>query len=92
MIIKISNLPINIPKDITHLAASGNSAKVEAGPTKFPNPGPTLVIAVAALEILVTKSRPIAERLRASSEKLKRNKKKNAKTVSVIFSEIGLPL
>ena len=49
-ITKISNLPKSIPKDNSHFAESGSDEKFPAGPTIFPSPGPTLVIAVQKLE------------------------------------------
>ena len=90
--VNISSLPRSIPKDNSHFAVSGSPAKVPAGPTTSPKPGPTLVIAVAALDILVTKSSPSNASPNASIANVSRKRKKKANTVSVMFSDMGSPL
>ena len=89
---KISNLPKSIPKESNHLAKSGKEEKLPAGPTILPRPGPTLVIAVAALDILVIKSTPSRDRRKANKAYVNKNMKKKAKTVSEMLLEIGSPL
>jgi hypothetical protein len=41
--VKISSRPSSMARQSSHLAASGSDAKLPAGPTTGPNPGPTLV-------------------------------------------------
>ena len=45
-----SSRPSSMPADNSHLAASGNGWKDPAGPTMGPSAGPTLEMAVAALD------------------------------------------
>ena len=56
-----SKRPSSIPKDSIHFAISGRPPKFPVGPIVAPRPGPTLLIAVAAPDIAVIKSSPIAD-------------------------------
>ena len=53
-----SSLPKSIAMQSDHLANSGKEEKFPDGPIVSPKPGPTLLIAVAAPDIDVSKSRP----------------------------------
>ena len=80
-----------MPAAMSHFAVSDKSAKVPAGPTLGPSPGPTLQIAVAAAEMAVMKSRPVADRAIAKIRKLNRNRKKKPVTDWIKAGEIFCP-
>ena len=82
--VKNSNLPANIPKERTHLANSGISAKLYDGPIILPKPGPTLDIEVADAEIEVSISRPVKDKIRAIITKVTKKIKRKVITDSTI--------
>ena len=57
-----SSRPKIIAKLSIHLEISGINEKFPLGPIRFPKPGPTFEIDVAAAEIEVIKSRPLSDK------------------------------
>ena len=57
-----SNLPKIIAKLNIHLEISGSNEKFPLGPIRFPRPGPTFEMDVAAPEMEVTKSKPLSDK------------------------------
>ena len=68
--VKSSNLPKIIAEQSVHLARTGKDEKLPDGPILSPNPGPTLLIAVAAPDIDVSKSKPRMLKIPAVQQKL----------------------
>ena len=84
-----SKRPINMAKDSNHLAATGRLAKLPAGPTISPNPGPTLVSAVAAAVRLVIRSSPISASSKVTTASVTKNKKEKATAERMMSSCTG---
>ena len=87
-----SRRPSSIAADNNHFAPSGSDSNVPDGPTMGPKAGPTLQIAVAALDTAVTKSRPSIPSPTATSAKQTPNTKKKLSTEKMTSSGMGLPL
>ena len=81
-----------MPKDKTHFENSGISSKLKAGPIKFPRPGPTFDIDVAAADTDVKISRPDNERRNEIITKVTKNINKNVITDSTISKVKFSPL